>query len=125
MSSLSEQVVALTQLIETNQTIEAMERFYTDNVTMQENDQPPRVGKAVCLAHERKLLAAVTELSSKLVSQAINEETGIVFSEWYMESTYPSGKRFSLNEVSVQHWVNNLICQEKFYYNSVIQLEPA
>ena len=28
----------------------AFDRYYADNVTMQENEQPPRVGKAACRA---------------------------------------------------------------------------
>jgi ketosteroid isomerase-like protein len=28
--------------------LEAFDRYYADDVTMQENEQPPRVGKAAC-----------------------------------------------------------------------------
>ncbi len=120
MADLAEQVAALTQLIEAGQTIEAMERFYAGDVTMQENEQVPRIGKTVCLDHERRMLAGVTTMHAKLINQAINEEAGVVFSEWVYAFTDLTGKRFSLSEVSVQYWRNELIYREKFYYNKVL-----
>lgn len=125
MARLSEQVTALKQLIETGQTLDAMDRFYADDVTMQENEQPPRIGKAVCMAHERQMLAGVTSFKAILLSQAINEETGVVFSEWQYESTDVSNRHFLLTEVSVQHWRTNLIYQEKFYYNKPVRIDSA
>lgn len=122
MKSLNECVAELSELIQQNRTIEAMERFYSDDVTMQENDQPLRIGKAICLDHERTLLAPVIDMKATLLNQSINEQTGVVFSEWNMEATYLSGQKFSLTEVSVQHWRNELICSEKFYYNKILLL---
>ncbi len=130
MARLSEQVTALKQLIETGQTLDAMDRFYADDVTMpnaarQENEQPPRIGKTVCMAHERQMLAGVTSFKAILLSQAINEETGVVFSEWQYESTDVSNRHFLLTEVSVQHWRTNLIYQEKFYYSKPVRIDLA
>lgn len=122
MTHLSDCVAALTNLIQQGQTIEAMERFYADDITMQENEQSPRVGKAVCLEHERRMLAGVTTMRGELIHQAINEKTGVVFSEWQYAFTDLSGQRFLLTEVSVQQWHKELIRSEKFYYNKVIQL---
>lgn len=122
MADLSEQVAVLTQLIEAGKTIEAMERFYANDVTMQENEQAPRMGKAVCLEHERRMLAGVRSMQAKLINQAVNEETGVVFSEWQYAFTDLSGQRFLLTEASVQSWRNELISTEKFYYSKVIQI---
>ncbi len=121
MKPLSECVAELTELIRQNRTLEAMEQFYADNVTMQENETHPRVGKMACLEHERHLLARVTDMKSMLINQAINGQAGVVFSEWYMEATYLSGKQFSLTEISVQQWRNGQIVSEKFYYNTITQ----
>lgn len=125
MSQLARHVSELTDLIEKNQTIEAMNRFYADDVTMQENDEPARSGKVVCLDHEQRTLARVTGLKAVLLSQAINEEDGIVFSEWYLESTSLSGQQYGVTEVSVQKWRNELIYQEKFYYKTIHRLDSV
>jgi len=34
-------------------------RYYADDVTMQENEQPPRVGKAACRAFEEDFLSKI------------------------------------------------------------------
>jgi ketosteroid isomerase-like protein len=39
--------------------LEAFDRYYADDVTMQENKQPPRVGKAGCRAFEVDFLAKI------------------------------------------------------------------
>ena len=123
MKPLSDCVAELTELILQNRTLEAMERFYADDVTMQENEKSPRVGKIVCLEYERHLLAHVIDMKAMLLNQAINQQTGVVFSEWYMEATYSSGKQFLLTEISVQQWRNGQIVREKFYYNTITQKE--
>ena len=122
MSQLAEQVATLTGLIQSSQTLAAMERFYADDVTMQENETPPRVGKAVCLEHERRMLAGTTDFSARLIRQAIDEPNGVVFSEWGYSFTDLSGQRFSLTEVSVQQWDKELIQSEKFYYNKILTI---
>jgi hypothetical protein len=123
MKSLSEHVAALTTLIKQGQTIEAMERFYADEVTMQENESTPRLGKAVCLEHEHRMLANVSEFKAQLLNQTVDERQEVVFSEWVYEFTDLSGQRYCLTEVSIQHWQNELIYREKFYYNKVNQIE--
>ncbi|GAB2569466.1 nuclear transport factor 2 family protein [Spirosoma areae] len=120
MKSLHDCVATLTELIRQGQTIEAMERFYADDILMQENKTPPRIGKVACLAHERRMLAGVTDMQASLVNQAINEEAGVVFSEWQYAFTDLTGQQFLLTEVAVQHWRNELIYKETFYYNKIL-----
>src|SRR4029077_1389208 len=39
--------------------LDAFDRYYADDVTMQENEQPPRVGKAACRAFEEDFLSKI------------------------------------------------------------------
>jgi len=39
--------------------LDAFDRYYADDVTMQENEQPPRVGKAACRAFEVNFLSKI------------------------------------------------------------------
>ena len=123
MGQLAEQVAMLTGLIQGGQTLEAMEQFYADDVTMQENETPPRIGKAVCLEHERRMLSGTTDFKATLIHQAIDEPNGVVFSEWRYAFNDLSGQRFSLTEVSVQQWDKELIQSEKFYYSKIVRVE--
>ena len=119
MHLLEERTAALNTLIAAGEGLKAIELFYADQVTMQENDESPRVGKATCLAHEEQNLRKVKAFSAKLLNQAIDVRKMVVFSEWEITVNAINGKVFRLTEVSVQHWENGWIVSEKFYYKEI------
>jgi SnoaL-like domain len=49
----------------------AIERYYTEDATMQENLAPPRVGRDLLVAHERAALARMSHVTSKCVSSVV------------------------------------------------------
>jgi hypothetical protein len=123
MAELKEKVNALNQLIISGDTIKAMERFYADDIEMQENEDILRKGKSVCINTEKDNLQKVKSLESNLLNQAIDEEKNIVFSEWNFLITYKDNSKFMLTEVSVQHWLDGQITKEKFYYKSLRRID--
>jgi hypothetical protein len=62
------------RLIINGLTIEAMGKFYADDVEMQENNEVPRKGKTVCIEHEKVALARVKSFKIEIINQAIDEE---------------------------------------------------
>ncbi|AMP00957.1 hypothetical protein CAter10_3448 [Collimonas arenae] len=42
--------------------VEAIEEFYAEDASMQENQEPPRKGRALLVAGEQKALAALKEI---------------------------------------------------------------
>lgn len=119
---LKQQVKELTQLIIAGDTIKAMELYYADDVEMQENEDPPRKGKQLCVEHEREALQQVTSLQCKLLDQAIDSATQVVFSEWEFTIVNNQKEQHLVREVSVQHWKAGKIIREKFYYKAMIQV---
>ena len=94
----------------------AFDRFYAEDVSMQENSDPPFVGKATNRKREEEFVASVQEIHSvKLLSSAVNGD--VSFSEWEFDATYKGGTRLKLSEVAVRRWKNGQIAQERFYYN--------
>lgn len=116
---LREHVDTLNALITAGRTLEAMERFYADDVTMQENQESPRVGKQACLDHERRLLAQTTSFEALLHRQVVDKTSGLVFSEWTFATTDTAGQSYRLTQVSVQQWSDERIQSEKFYYSKL------
>ncbi|MGA9091376.1 MAG: nuclear transport factor 2 family protein, partial [Bradyrhizobium sp.] len=49
----------------------AIERFYTEDSSMQENAAAPRVGRDVLVAHERGVMARMSQVYSKAVSSMV------------------------------------------------------
>lgn len=120
MKGLKEQVKKLNELIKSNETLQAMEIFYSDNIEMQENEDVSRKGKTVCIHHEKENLQKVKNVQSTLLNQAIDEEKNIVFSEWEYLVTSKDENKYKLTEVSVQHWLDGQVIKEKFYYKRII-----
>ena len=44
--------------------LDAFDRYYAEDVTMQENEQPPRVGKTACRASEADLFLKLSRCGS-------------------------------------------------------------
>ena len=94
----------------------AFDKFYAENVTMQENSDEPFAGKATNRKREEEFIASVQEFhSAKLLASAVNGDTS--FGEWEFDATYKGGARIKLSQVAVRHWKNGQIVQERFYYN--------
>ena len=122
-SSLKENVKLLNNLITRNEMLEAMQRFYSEGITMQENEEELRQGKAFCIEHEKRNLERMTFVSNRLLNQAIDEEKQVVFGEWEFVFTNKKGQTFRLTEVSVQQWEDGFVIREKFYYKNIMALD--
>src|SRR5260370_38176757 len=68
----------------------AIERYYTEDSSMQENAAAPRVGRDVLVAHERGVLARMAHVYSKAISSLV--EGDHVAIHWIFELTDKSAK---------------------------------
>jgi len=93
----------------------AIERYYTEDASMQENAAPPRVGRDVLVARERGVLAMVSHVYSKAVSSVV--EGDHVAIHWIFELTDKSGKVRRVDEVAMQEWRGDRIFRELFFYD--------
>lgn len=117
MDTLKHKVEGFNKLVTSGETVRAMELYYADDVSLQENEEPPRTGKQACIIREKAALAKF-DLVVKITKQAIDEASGVVFSEYTMIITDKlNAKEMLRKEISVQQWENGLIKNEKFYYN--------
>jgi ketosteroid isomerase-like protein len=96
--------------------MDAFEKYYADDVVMQENSEDPRVGKAENRKAEEQFMASVEAFhSAKVTASAVNGD--VSFSEWEMEITFKGGKRVKMEQVAVRKWKNGKIAHERFFYN--------
>jgi ketosteroid isomerase-like protein len=82
---------------------------------MQENTAPPRVGRDVLVAHERGVLARMTQVYSRAMSSVV--EGDHVAIHWVFELTDKSGEVHRFDEVSLQEWHGDRIFRERFFYD--------
>jgi ketosteroid isomerase-like protein len=117
-----ERVEQLIALVEQGRFVEAIERFYAEDASMQENGAAPRRGKPALLEHERRFLASLKSARTLPVEDfLVDGERAVV--RWRFEFTWPDGRTARLDELALQRWRGDLIAEERFYYDPA-QMRP-
>lgn len=94
----------------------AFEKFYAEDVVMQENSTEPFVGKDVNRKREQDFVDSIQDFhGANVLSTAV--EGDVSFSEWWMDVTFKGGARYQLAQVAVRKWKDGKIVSERFYYN--------
>ena len=110
------QVAQLVRLVEANRILEAIDEFYDDNVSMQDNLNLPVVGKDANRERERAFFGGITVHGNRALSVAIDGDQVVI--HWLFEFTGGDGKRYRLDQLSHQDWRDGRIVRERFYYDS-------
>jgi hypothetical protein len=117
MATLLEKISELNDLILQGKAMEAFEKYYHPEVVMQENENPPTIGKAENRKREEEFFSSVTDFrGAKPLKVTIGE--GVSMVEWQYDYTHKEWGVRNYTQVSVQEWKDGLIIKEKFYYNS-------
>lgn len=97
---------------------QACEEFYTENSSMQENQNPPRVGRSAHVANERKVMARAKSISSTCVRPAFISGDRVVI-RWIFRFEWMDGSVTEMEELAYQRWESDRIAQETFFYDPV------
>ena len=117
MSRILENIQDLNNLLISGKLVEAIEKYYDDEVVMQENSQPPFIGKKENQQRETEFLSNVTEFrEAKVLDIAIGEDVSFV--TWHFDYTHKEWGVRNYTQVSVQHWRNDKIVREQFFYGN-------
>jgi hypothetical protein len=103
-------------LVETNRTVEAMERFYAEHASMRENMGEPRCGKAALIAHEAAALASIRGMKATCVRPVFIEGDCVVI-RWVFDIEDLTGQTLRFEELAYQRWDGELLAQEQFFYD--------
>lgn len=112
-----ERVLELVRYVGEGRIPEAIGEFYADDVVMQENRQPPTVGKAANLARELAFGDSVErwhEVSARSV--AVDGDQALI--EWVFDFTTREGRRVRMEEIAQQTWRDGKIERERFFYDT-------
>jgi hypothetical protein len=102
--------------VEANAHAEAVEEFYTENSTMQENQSAPRVGRVAHAANERRVLSRAKTLTSKCVRPVFVNGDRVVI-RWIFRFEWLDGTVTHMEELAYQCWVGERIAEETFFYD--------
>jgi SnoaL-like protein len=102
--------------VEQNAHAEAIEEFYTEDGSIQENQAVPRTGRAALVAHERKVLARARAVRSTCVRPAfVNGDLAVL--RWLFEFEWLDGTSTRMEEIAYQRWEGERIAEEQFFYD--------
>jgi len=102
--------------VESNAHVEAIEEFYTEDATMQENNAPPRVGRAALMSHEAAALARASSVHSTCVRPVFAHGDHVVI-RWIFEFRWKNGTTSRIEELAYQRWQGEKIAREQFFYD--------
>jgi hypothetical protein len=95
----------------------AIEAWYADDATMQENQEPPRVGRAALVAGEQQMLARFAGVRSELLAPPLVNGDQVAI-RWRFTFTTRSGRELAMEEVAWQTWTGDKIWRETFFYDA-------
>ncbi|WP_280151032.1 nuclear transport factor 2 family protein [Piscinibacter sp. XHJ-5] len=102
--------------VEENAHAEAVEEFYAENSSMRENLGEPRVGRALHVANERKVLARARSVQSQCVRPVFVNGDHVVV-RWIFRFEWLDGTVTRMEELAWQRWEGERIAEEQFFYD--------
>lgn len=103
-------------MVEANEHDKAIEKFYTADASMQENQSEPRVGRDLLVSNEKNTLLKVKSLVSKCIRPYFINDDEVVI-QWYFRFEWKNGSVSEIEEITRQNWQGELIRSEQFFYD--------
>ena len=104
------------EMVESNEHDKAIEKFYTIDASIQENQTEPRVGRDNLVAKEKNTLSKVNSLVSKCIRPYFINGDHVVI-QWYFRFEWKNGIISEIEEIAWQNWHGEFINSEKFFYD--------
>ncbi|TCJ12150.1 nuclear transport factor 2 family protein [Flaviaesturariibacter flavus] len=116
-TEIESSLTALNQLVLEGKVLEAFEKYYHSDVTMQENNLLPTISKSANREREIAFLDNIVEFrNAQVKSVAIGDNVSFV--QWHYDYTHKEWGVRNYTQVSVQHWKDGQIISEQFIYSN-------
>jgi ketosteroid isomerase-like protein len=103
--------------------VEAIEDFYHENASMQENLQEPRRGRTSLMKNEAEVLQRVQMHTH--ADPPFSVDGDLVAINWTFDATGKDGVTRRLNEIAFQRWRGDRILEERFFYDTASAWKPV
>lgn len=114
-NSIETALLDLKDLLGKGQFLEAMDKYLTDDVVLQEANGTPKVGKDACILAEKELLETVSEfIRYDILDYAIAGDTS--YHEAIMEFKTKDGNHHRFEQVNRTKWRNGKIVNERYFH---------
>ncbi|MFT4537152.1 MAG: ketosteroid isomerase-like protein [Saprospiraceae bacterium] len=114
-NTIKENAQDVFNMLAKGQFIEAMDKYFDNDVQLFEGNNPSKEGKEHCINIEKEILSNVGEFIQYTVSNfAVSGDTS--FSEAIMEYKEKDGTHVKVEQAVVSKWKDGKIVQERFYH---------
>lgn len=114
-SQIENSLKELNNLVISGNLLEAFDRYYHDDVSMQENDLTPTVSKERNRERELEFLNNIEEFrGAEVKGMVVSDKVSVVI--WSYDYTHKEWGVRNYEQVSIQHWKDGKIINEKFIY---------
>jgi SnoaL-like domain len=107
---------AFAGMVESNDHVGAIERFYAPDASTRENGNPPICGRDELAAKERQVLASVTSVKTTRLGPLLLDGDHAAI-RWRFEFTGKDGSKRVMEEVAWQTWRGEELVEEHFLYD--------
>ncbi|HEX8170345.1 MAG TPA: nuclear transport factor 2 family protein [Thermoanaerobaculia bacterium] len=105
----------LNALVRDKRLVEGIERFYADEVVMEESSSQAMEGRIANRDRERVFQDGLTRWDARLESSVVDEESGLAFNRWTIEYDHSTFGPGVLRQVAAQQWRDGKVVRETFY----------
>ena len=116
-----ERVAAFVAAIQQKHFLEAIPEFYAEDMTAQENNDPPRIGREAQVANEKMALSVMRFEQSRVASYLVDGDRVAI--HYAMDIVAVDGTRCHLEEIAYQTWRGDRIVSERYFYDPA-QMAP-
>lgn len=116
--TVKENVNALNKMLNQGKILEAFDKFYADDIVMQENYDEPRLGRQANREYEENFVNYVEEMSAECHFVAVDEAAGVAVTEWNYDMKFKDGNAAERLQRSIQHWNDGKVVREQFLYQA-------
>ncbi len=115
--NLQDRLEDLFSYIRDGRILDAINEFYAEDATMQENSLPPTVGREANYEREKQFLSMVKEWKSfEVTAKGVGEN--VTFYETVMDWITTDDTPVHVEQVVVAKWNNGKITHERYYHQS-------
>ena len=115
--NLQDRLEDLFSYIREGRILDAINEFYAEDATMQENSLPPTVGREANYEREKQFLSMVKEWKGfEVTAKGVGED--VTFYETVMDWVTTDGTPVHVEQVVVAKWRDGKIIHERYYHNS-------
>src|SRR5215204_2776565 len=116
-TEIENSLIDLNSLVLEGRIMEAFEKYYHPDVTMQENEELPVTSKEENRKRELEFMDNVTDFrKAEVKGVGIGDEISFVI--WYYDYTQKEWGVRNYSQVSIQQWKDGKIIREQFIYPS-------